>query len=837
MPAIQRPYGFSPTTWSDVLSNWQDLAQNPTVPTTGTFSHNVNWPALLKAITSPIEAADPMGLAMMGGFFTKTPQAIRKLPMAELEKSIKLFKPFVEKEGYQWTGKEFPGQFAGISDEWANKYGAPYRELVRRRELEYQAKKKGKEIPSIAKNLLGEERGSFSNKPLTAAERIYTPEYRKTVLEGLATTPERKQLLEITLPELEKHLATLPKGTEAYVGGSYPSAKPNPRDLDVFEMFPSLRKFWNSPVGKKPIKALDISEWPPAVASENKGKILQEGQKRYGPDYDWLRILSAAGILPASQLLGGESQAQPIKQRYFGGPVNANQPYIVGEGGKEIFVPDITEQDIIWEQDLPQTEIIPGWKEAGMAEEMEAFKPPWEEAGIAEQMEAFKSRLPELFRPLEEAEARGLQPPNTLGYPVREPYPSENEFFKTRPEVSGMYTEDRKIILNPYSKLSEQEKKAVLKLEAYRLFMDDNNIQPAFDLTPEQINKFKGTEYGGDLNALKLSIISRILVGDPSTGNITPEQKAFAEKVRVKASQAISSQQEAKVVDILEQNLPIEIILGTGIPGWKEAGIAEQMEAFKPWEEAGIAEQMDLFRPKEEVPKKVEEPIKKVEEPIKKVEKLLPPPSIKIDLKKEKAKKAVEKYEKIGFLIKKLDNLKTFKNVVEVLALPDTKKSMKENGIAEEDIFPYIWKRFPEVKSRLDALAMSKKKSLYSPSVVGKQGVEIFVPKQPGQIIPMKSVSPVVNPLYRGKVVQNPNGTTSSERTITVGIEGKYYNIPTLMNGKQLSNDQAIFYFKRGELPAVGVASSLKEAIAMASARSKALEKEAQWKNQDLSNL
>ncbi len=120
---------------------------------------------------------------------------------------------------------------------------------------------------------------------------------------------------------------------------------------------------------------------------------------------------------------------------------------------------------------------------------------------------------------------------------IREPYNSELSFFKKRPEVGGMYTKDRKIILNPYSNLNEQEKKAVVKLEGYRLFMDENNIKPKFDLTPEQINKFKGTEYGKDVNALKLSIISRILVGDPSAGNITPEQKAFAEQVRIKASQ------------------------------------------------------------------------------------------------------------------------------------------------------------------------------------------------------------------------------------------------------------------------------------------------------------
>ncbi len=119
--------------------------------------------------------------------------------------------------------------------------------------------------------------------------------------------------------------------------------------------------------------------------------------------------------------------------------------------------------------------------------------------------------------------------PNKIyGYEIREPYLSELSFFKGRPEVAGMATEDNKIILNPYSSLNDREKQAVLKIEAARLWMKENKIGLDFELTPEQIGKFKNTEYGQNPTALKESIISRIIVGDPSVGTTTSQQKYWA---------------------------------------------------------------------------------------------------------------------------------------------------------------------------------------------------------------------------------------------------------------------------------------------------------------------
>lgn len=86
----------------------------------------------------------------------------------------------------------------------------------------------------------------------------------------------------------------------------------------------------------------------------------------------------------------------------------------------------------------------------------------------------------------------------------------------------------------------------------------------------------------------------------------------------------------------------------------------------------------------------------------------------------------------------------------------------------------------------------------------------------------------IVDPSYRGKQVKNPNGSFSSERTITItpkdhGLDNKFYNIPSLVEGIQLSQEEAIKRFKKRELKAVGVANTLEEAIKMAGERSQIL--------------
>ena len=110
------------------------------------------------------------------------------------------------------------------------------------------------------------------------------------------------------------------------------------------------------------------------------------------------------------------------------------------------------------------------------------------------------------------------------GYEIREPYESENKYFKQNPSVSGMATKDNRIILNPFSNLNPTQKGAVLKNEAVRLFLRESNINPMFDITDSQKKMFKGTPYENDEMAMKHSIIGRILSGDRSASGLTKDQ-------------------------------------------------------------------------------------------------------------------------------------------------------------------------------------------------------------------------------------------------------------------------------------------------------------------------
>ena len=117
-------------------------------------------------------------------------------------------------------------------------------------------------------------------------------------------------------------------------------------------------------------------------------------------------------------------------------------------------------------------------------------------------------------------------------YGIRKPYESEIKFFKDRPEVGGMATEDNKIILNPFSTLSPSERSAVARNEAIRLYMRQNEIAPEFDLTKSQQKMFMGTEYEKDPVSAKQSILARILSGDPSAKDATLDQTLEAQRLQ-----------------------------------------------------------------------------------------------------------------------------------------------------------------------------------------------------------------------------------------------------------------------------------------------------------------
>jgi hypothetical protein len=83
------------------------------------------------------------------------------------------------------------------------------------------------------------------------------------------------------------------------------------------------------------------------------------------------------------------------------------------------------------------------------------------------------------------------------------------------------------------------------------------------------------------------------------------------------------------------------------------------------------------------------------------------------------------------------------------------------------------------------------------------------------------SISAQVDSGIGGKpVINNPDGSFSTERTITAGIDGKYFNIPTIVNGQQISSDQATQLFKQGKNKAMGTFETEEEALSAAKDRS-----------------
>lgn len=72
-------------------------------------------------------------------------------------------------------------------------------------------------------------------------------------------------------------------------------------------------------------------------------------------------------------------------------------------------------------------------------------------------------------------------------------------------------------------------------------------------------------------------------------------------------------------------------------------------------------------------------------------------------------------------------------------------------------------------------------------------------------------------------LMRNPDGTVSSERTITVEADGKHHLIPTIVGGKQLGQEEAIALWEQGKNPPVGVFDSAESAEVGAKARSASL--------------
>jgi hypothetical protein len=120
-------------------------------------------------------------------------------------------------------------------------------------------------------------------------------------------------------------------------------------------------------------------------------------------------------------------------------------------------------------------------------------------------------------------------------YPDRPPSDSERDFFRANPRVGGYAAPDDSVVLNPYSPLTPQEQWHVGVNEGARIDMRQSGDVFRFPLTQGQKSQFAGTPYAKGGQMARHSVVARILSGDPSAGDSTPEQQAAAMRVAARA--------------------------------------------------------------------------------------------------------------------------------------------------------------------------------------------------------------------------------------------------------------------------------------------------------------
>ena len=184
----------------------------------------------------------------------------------------------------------------------------------------------------------------------------------------------------------------------------------------------------------------------------------------------------------------------------------------------------------------------------------------------------------------ETAKQKGLDPKDIVRQDL---YPGEDKYFKENPNVGGMMTEDNRVIINPYSKLTDKEKDAVRINETLRLNFKQDNVVPNIEISEKQRSFFKGTPYENDENAIKQTIMARILTGDPSA-KATEEQLNEAETDLFKAYKENidhwGSVVPASDEDKLKYNLPKEsylLVKGKQHKTWDKAIQGEADRGFR----------------------------------------------------------------------------------------------------------------------------------------------------------------------------------------------------------------------------------------------------------------
>jgi len=118
-----------------------------------------------------------------------------------------------------------------------------------------------------------------------------------------------------------------------------------------------------------------------------------------------------------------------------------------------------------------------------------------------------------------------------------------------------MAAEDNKVILNPYSDLTEKERQSVVVNETARILMRQDDFRPDFDLTEEQKKFLNSTNYKDASPEDKAATIAgRILSGDPTAGSPTKQQLDFVNKLY----QQLFNQNNTTIESLPENLMPFD---------------------------------------------------------------------------------------------------------------------------------------------------------------------------------------------------------------------------------------------------------------------------------------
>ena len=149
-------------------------------------------------------------------------------------------------------------------------------------------------------------------------------------------------------------------------------------------------------------------------------------------------------------------------------------------------------------------------------------------------------------------------------YPVVDPDPDTLEYFKNNTQVRGMAVgggmsasapdSPRVVMVNPYAKLPPESEKYLIDNERIRHFIDEKKYDFTSKPTAQQVAFFKGEEYGKPEHEkyLKQTLVARVITGDESAGDFTPEQLEEASKVfrdYQKAGRSLSFIKKPNLVD------------------------------------------------------------------------------------------------------------------------------------------------------------------------------------------------------------------------------------------------------------------------------------------------